>query len=109
MTWYYYKIGIISEAREAILRVNNVADPDELKKEIQDSLDNEIKSSYTVLFRKPYFKLVLIGIEVGMFNQLSGINIVNYYSTEIFRDAGLSRETAFYLTVMVGLLILSLQ
>jgi MFS family permease len=55
------------------------------------------------LLRKPYFKLVLIGIGVGMFNQLSGINIVNYYSTEIFKDAGLSRETSFYLTVLVGL------
>jgi len=55
------------------------------------------------LFKKPYLRLVLIGIGVGMFNQMSGINIVNYYSTEIFKDAGLSRETAFYLTVLVGI------
>jgi sugar porter (SP) family MFS transporter len=97
------KIGKIDEARESLLRVNNVADPDELIKEIQDSLDKEVKSSYSALFHKPYLKLVLIGIGVGMFNQLSGINIVNYYSTEIFKDAGISRETAFYLTVLVGI------
>jgi sugar porter (SP) family MFS transporter len=97
------KTGKIDEAREALLRVNNVADPDELIKEIQDSLDNEVLSHYSALFRKPYFKLVLIGIGVGMFNQLSGINIVNYYSTEIFKNAGLSRETAFYLTVVIGI------
>jgi sugar porter (SP) family MFS transporter len=97
------KMGKIEEARESLLRVNNVADPDELIKEIQDSLDSEVKSSYSALFRKPYLKLVLIGIGVGMFNQLSGINIVNYYSTEIFKDAGLTRQTSFYLTVLVGI------
>jgi sugar porter (SP) family MFS transporter len=97
------KKGLIDEARESLIRVNNVADPDLLIKEIQDSLDKEVKSSYSALFRKPYFRLVLIGIGVGMFNQLSGINIVNYYSTEIFKDAGISRETAFYLTVLVGI------
>lgn len=97
------KTGRIDEAREALLRVNNIADPDELIKEIQDSLDNEVLSHYSVLFRKPYFKLVLIGIGVGMFNQLSGINIVNYYSTDIFRAAGFSGESAFYQTVLIGI------
>lgn len=97
------KNGKNVEAREALMRVNRDLDPDILIKEIQDSLDNEVLSHYSALFRKPYFKLVLIGIGVGMFNQLSGINIVNYYSTEIFKSAGLSRETAFYLTVLIGL------
>jgi sugar porter (SP) family MFS transporter len=97
------KKGLIKEAREALLRVNNIADPDVLIKEIKDSLDNEVLTHYSVLFRKPYFKLVLIGIGVGMFNQLSGINIVNYYSTDIFREAGFSGESAFYQTVLIGI------
>jgi len=97
------KTGRIDEARAALLRVNNIADPDVLIKEIQDSLDNEVLTHYSVLFRKPYFKLVLIGIGVGMFNQLSGINIVNYYSTDIFREAGFSGESAFYQTVLIGI------
>lgn len=97
------KIGRIDEARASILRVNNLDDPDALIQEIQDSLDKEVTSNFFILFRKPYLKLALIGIGVGMFNQLSGINIVNYYSTEIFKDAGISRETSFYLTVLVGI------
>ena len=97
------KNGKIGEAREALLRVNHIADPEVLIKEIQDSLDSEVSVKFSVLFRKPYLKLVLIGIGVGMFNQMSGINIVNYYSTEIFKSAGLSRETSFYLTVLIGL------
>ena len=97
------KTGRIDEARQSLLRVNNQSDPDELIKEIQDSLDTEVLSHYSVLFRKPYLKLVLIGIGVGMFNQLSGINIVNYYSTDIFREAGFSGESAFSQTMLIGL------
>jgi len=97
------KTGRIEEARKAILRVNNQSDPDELINEIKESLDSEVLSRYSVLFRKPYFRLVLIGIGVGMFNQLSGINIVNYYSTDIFREAGFSGESAFLQTVLIGL------
>jgi sugar porter (SP) family MFS transporter len=97
------KKGLLKEARESLVRANKETDPDFLIKEIQDSLDSETNVRFSALLRKPYFKLVLIGIGVGMFNQLSGINIVNYYSTEIFKDAGLSRETSFYLTVLVGL------
>jgi len=98
------KTGRLEEAKRTIVKVNNSqSGPDELIKEIQDSLDTEALSHYSVLFRKPYFKLVLIGIGVGMFNQLSGINIVNYYSTDIFREAGFSGESAFYQTVLVGI------
>lgn len=98
------KTGRIEEAKKAISRVSsNPSGADKLLKEIQDSLDSEVLSHYSVLFRKPYLKLVLIGIGVGMFNQLSGINIVNYYSTDIFREAGFSGESAFTQTVLIGI------
>ena len=96
------KNGKINEALKVLLRVNKGGNPEILIKEIKDSINSDVQIRYSALFRKPYLKLVLIGIGVGMFNQLSGINIVNYYSTEIFKSAGLSRETAFYLTVLVG-------
>jgi sugar porter (SP) family MFS transporter len=97
------KTGKFTEAREAILRVNHGSDPDLLIQEIKDSLNTEVSLHSPSLLRKPYLKLVLIGIGVGMFNQLSGINIVNYYSTDIFRAAGFSGESAFYQTVLIGI------
>ena len=97
------KTGRLEEARHALVSLNNQCDPDELIQEIKDSLDTEVLTHYSVLFRKPYLRLVLIGIGVGMFNQLSGINIVNYYSTDIFREAGFSGESAFSRTVLIGL------
>jgi sugar porter (SP) family MFS transporter len=97
------KTGRIEEARLVLRRVSTISNTDALIHDIQDSLDTEVLSHYSALFHKPYFKLVLIGIGVGMFNQLSGINIVNYFSTDIFRAAGFSRESAFYQTVLVGI------
>jgi len=100
------KKGKIEEARQALLRVEKDVDPNIMINEIKDSLESEVSVKFSALLKKPYLKLVLIGIGVGMFNQMSGINIVNYYSTEIFKSAGLSRETSFYLTVLIGLTLL---
>ncbi len=100
------KKGKIEEARQALLRVDKDVDPNIMINEIKDSLESEVSVKFSALLKKPYLKLVLIGIGVGMFNQMSGINIVNYYSTEIFKSAGLSRETSFYLTVLIGLTLL---
>lgn len=97
------KTGRIDEAVKALLRVDKDVDSSVMIKEIQNSLESEVAIKFSSLLKKPYLKLVLIGIGVGMFNQMSGINIVNYYSTEIFKSAGLSREISFYLTVLIGL------
>lgn len=46
---------------------------------------------------------MLIGIAVGVFSQLSGIAIVMYYATDIFRAAGFSTDAAIGQTVIIGL------
>lgn len=46
--------------------------------------------------------LVLIGIAVAIFNQLTGINIVMYYSADIFRSVGFSTDSAIWQTVIIG-------
>jgi len=97
------KMGNIDEARKAIKRINHKINVEEMIGEIKDSLNVEVLAHDFSLLRKPYLKLILIGIGVGMFNQLSGINIVNYYSTDIFREAGFSGESAFSQTVLIGL------
>jgi MFS family permease len=54
------------------------------------------------LFRKPYRRITLTGIAVGMYNQMTGIAIVMIYSSEIFRMAGFTNASAILQTVMVG-------
>jgi sugar porter (SP) family MFS transporter len=100
--WLVMK-GYILQAKGVLEKVNPGADIEQLLKEIKDSVNTEVLGKTVYLFRKPYLKLVLIGISVGMFNQFTGINIVMYYTTDIFRSAGFSTDSAILQTVVIGL------
>ena len=97
------KQGRIDEARQVITTVDPEADTEKVLQEIQESLDQEVLSKNVYLFRKPYLKLMLIGISIGFFNQFTGINTIMYYSTDIFRAAGFSTDSAVGQVVLIGL------
>ena len=52
------------------------------------------------LLRKP----LIISLIVMMGQQLSGINAVMFYSSEIFQNAGLSANGAYYATLVMGVI-----
>lgn len=97
------KTGRVDEARMVIKKVNPFEDVDVLIKDIQESIQIEESGKSVNIFKKPYSKLILIGFAVGMFNQLAGINIIMYYSTDIFRIAGFDGESALMQSVIIGL------
>jgi sugar porter (SP) family MFS transporter len=92
----------IEEARKVIQEVNPKADVDKLIEEIKNSINEDVVDHFKYLFKKPYLKLIVIGIFVGMFNQFTGINVVMYYSSNIFISAGFSTGSALAQSVMVG-------
>ncbi|XP_071705871.1 plastidic glucose transporter 4-like [Rutidosis leptorrhynchoides] len=46
------------------------------------------------LFSRRYFKVVSVGAALFLFQQLAGINAVVYYSTSVFRTAGVASDVA---------------
>lgn len=96
------KVQREGEARQVIERVNPDVDVDEMILSIKDSLKHEAKFKQISIFKKPYLRLAIIGIAVGMFNQFAGINVIMYYSTDIFREAGFSAESALLQSVLIG-------
>jgi len=96
------KNGNFDEALEVLRTVNPETDTKKLLKDIKDSIDTNVVEHFKYLFKKPYLKLVIIGIFVGMFNQFTGINVVMYYSSNIFITAGFSADSALAQSVMVG-------
>ncbi len=92
----------IDEARQVLKNVNPDVDTEKLLEEIKGSIDTDVVEHFKYLFKKPYLRLVLIGIFVGMFNQFTGINIIMYYSSNIFMTAGFSADSALAQSVMVG-------
>lgn len=96
------KVNRENEARLVIKRVNPGTDVEEMISSIRESLAYEAKNKHISIFKKPYLRLVVIGLAIGMFNQLAGINVIMYYSTDIFRDAGFSSESALLQSVLIG-------
>ncbi len=56
------------------------------------------------LFQRKYALPLFLAVSIGMFNQLSGINALLYYSNSIFASAGFSSNSAALQTVGVGLM-----
>ncbi len=95
------KAGKEAEAKIVIKKLL-VPDGEKLFREIKDSLTSEMGARKEKLFKGHNLHLVLIGIAVGFFNQLTGINTVMYYSADIFRSVGFSTDSAIWQTVIIG-------
>lgn len=96
------KKGLIDEARKVIDSTNNTGNNEQILKDIENSIDNEVVEHIKYLFKKPFLRLVIIGLLIGMFNQFTGIAVVMIYSSDIFRAAGFGTESAILQTVIVG-------
>jgi sugar porter (SP) family MFS transporter len=96
------KTGREAEARQVIARVNPGENVEDLVASIKESLKSETAGKKVKLFRGPMLKLAIVGIAIGMFNQFAGINVIMYYSTDIFREAGFSSESALLQSVLIG-------
>lgn len=55
---------------------------------------SEQDASWFDLFSKRYRKVVSVGAALFLFQQLAGINAVVYYSTSVFRSAGIASDVA---------------
>jgi SP family arabinose:H+ symporter-like MFS transporter len=70
--------------------------------EIIDSIHLERGAAQEPLFNGRYSKPIFLAITIGLFNQLSGINAILYYSNYIFASAGFGSNSAALQTVGIG-------
>ena len=101
--------GKVTEATFALQRLRcttNVEDDIE-EMRIEDAAQKQEAnvSMFELLTSRNLQKPLLIGIVMQLSQQLSGINAIFYYSTNIFTSAGLSQETAKYSTIGVGVVM----
>lgn len=94
------------KTKDAVYYLSKTVGKDEAEREIGelDKLLAYEKGSITELF-KPSLRIpLLIGILLPFFSQFTGINVIIYYGTSIFKDAGLGVTSAFGAQVLVGLI-----
>lgn len=98
--------GRIDEARRVLVRINGEANAVAALAEVQTSLLRdaaEVRASVRELFLPRMRRVMLIGLGLGFFQQITGINAVFYYSTTIFGMAGAARDVALGHAILVGL------
>ena len=95
--------GRIDEARAVLDKCGtDTGSVDEEIQEIQTSLDLEHHSLQEPFYCRKYFKPISLAVMIAMFNQLSGINALMYYTPKIFKMAGAASESALLQTIAVG-------
>lgn len=89
------------EARTVLQRVG-IEDVEQELRAIRDSIDLDHHHVKEPFFQKKYLKPIMLAFLIAMFNQLSGINALLYYSQRIFEMAGASADFARLQSVIVG-------
>ncbi|KAF3328904.1 plastidic glucose transporter 4-like protein [Carex littledalei] len=93
---WLFQQGKIVEAETAIKRLYGKEKVAEVMLELRtgSASSTEPDASWFDLFSKRYWKVVSVGAALFLFQQLAGINAVVYYSTSVFRKAGIASDVA---------------
>jgi SP family arabinose:H+ symporter-like MFS transporter len=94
------------EARRVLEMMGSPNTQEELQ-EIIDSIHMERGAKQEPLFNGRYRRPLFLAISIALFNQLTGINAIVYYSNYIFASAGFSSKSAALQTVGVGIVNLA--
>ena len=93
------------KALNALLRVGERDAAEHEIKAIQESLKQESGSSegkFKDLFQHQFKLVIIVGLALAFFQQVSGINAIFYYAPMIFGLAGVGQDSAFFQAIIVG-------
>lgn len=76
--------------------------PEKEMKEIMESIKTGSSTIREKLFQTHYKWPIVLAILIAFFNQMSGINVIMYYSPRIFELAGFTTESALFQSVSIG-------
>lgn len=94
--------GQDAKARDILTRINGDSAL-EIEEEIKSTLHEE-KGSFRELFGKKYRMALLVGVVLALFSQITGINAIIYFAPEIFKSIGIGVESAFFQTILIGII-----
>jgi sugar porter (SP) family MFS transporter len=73
--------------------------------EMKSSADPHRRGEWKALLHSKLFKVVMLGVVLSAFQQITGINTVIYYAPKIFQSAGFTSATAaIFATLGIGII-----
>src|SRR3712207_131682 len=100
---WLFQVGRRDEAVSVVERTTTTREEADFEiREIEEGLAAQHGQRKVRFFTRQNRKVILLAFAIAAFNQLSGINAVLYYATDIFRSAGAGDDAALH-SVIVGL------
>lgn len=98
--WLMMK-GRKAEAKRVLLQMNSAEVTQQTLESIASSFQQK-QGTWQDLLRPNMRKLLVIGIFLSVFQQVTGINVFLYYAPEIFKSFGSGTNVALLQTILVG-------
>ena len=98
--------GRTDEALAVLERTSGAGAAGEALRVIEESLAKAASASRARLgdlFNRRMVKVMAIGLGLGFFQQITGINAIFYYAPTIFEMSGADRDSALFQAIVVGL------
>jgi sugar porter (SP) family MFS transporter len=96
-----------SQALQILTKINGKGLAEADMAGIEESVHANAGGKLSELFRGKMFRLLLIGIALAVFQQITGINVIMYYAPSIFKSAGFASDSALFQTALMGLVNLT--
>lgn len=100
--WLILNKGLVEEAKKTIEIIDSETSTQTLQA-ILSSVKTVNESPKERLFSGKYKSSVMLAVVFAIFNQVSGINAIIYYSPRIFEMTGLGTKAAFLSSAGIGL------
>lgn len=95
-----------NEARETLVKIGGEQYANQVFKEIKESIGKSQEHSginFRQVFQKKMTLILIIGLGIAFFQQITGINAIFYYAPMIFGMAGGGQDAAFAQAIILGL------
>jgi len=100
---FLLRMGKEKEARRVLGRVGDHSFIEHTVSDIQNTLNNEVKTNLRGLFAKAMLPVMAVGIGLAVFQQFCGINVVFNYTTNIFKSIGANSSEQLLQAVWISL------
>lgn len=94
--------GYTEKAKTVLSKVSGAENVDREIKNIQAGVLREVKGKMSDLFQPGITFLVVLGIAIAVFQQISGANAIFFYAPIIFEKAGMNVKDQLFQQIMIG-------
>ena len=100
--WLIVK-GFETKGRQILTKLTSVEAAEAEIKEIKETIAGEEKGKFSDLFKKGVRFIVLLGVVIAVFQQISGANAVFFYAPIILEKAGMDVKSQLFQQILVGI------